>query len=113
MRMSFFSFKQGKNKKTELLFITLILRMLKMGGRSATIVPDGVLFGSSKAHLSLRKTLVDENQLEAVISLPSGVFKHMPVYQLQLLSSLKAAGQTIYFIMMCRLMDILWMIKEK
>jgi type I restriction enzyme M protein len=64
-----------KTKKTELLFVTLILRMLKMGGRSATIVPDGVLFGSSKAHQSLRKTLVDENQLEAVISLPSGVFK--------------------------------------
>jgi len=64
-----------KTKKTELLFVTLILRMLKMGGRSATIVPDGVLFGSSKAHLSLRQTLVDDNQLEAVISLPSGVFK--------------------------------------
>ena len=64
-----------KTKKTELLFVTLILRMLKMGGRSATIVPDGVLFGSSKAHLALRKALIDENQLEAVISLPSGVFK--------------------------------------
>jgi len=64
-----------KTKKTELLFVTLILRMLKMGGRSATIVPDGVLFGASKAHLALRKTLVDENQLEAIISLPSGVFK--------------------------------------
>ena len=64
-----------KTKKTELLFVTLILRMLKMGGRSAIIVPDGVLFGSSKAHLALRKTLVDENQLEAVISLPSGVFR--------------------------------------
>ncbi len=64
-----------KTKKTELLFVTLILRMLKMGGRSATVVPDGVLFGSSKAHLALRKMLVDENQLEAVISLPSGVFK--------------------------------------
>jgi type I restriction enzyme M protein len=64
-----------KTKKTELLFIALILRMLKMGGRSATIVPDGVLFGSSKAHLALRKMLVEENQLEAVISLPSGVFK--------------------------------------
>jgi type I restriction enzyme M protein len=64
-----------KTKKTEILFVTLILRMLKMGGRSATIVPDGVLFGSSKAHLDLRKMLVDENQLEAVISLPSGVFK--------------------------------------
>ncbi len=64
-----------KTKKTELLFVTLILRMLKIGGRSATIVPDGVLFGSNKAHQSLRKVLVDDNQLEAVISLPSGVFK--------------------------------------
>ena len=64
-----------KTKKTELLFVTLILRMLKMGGRSATVVPDGVLFGASKAHMALRKMLVDDNQLEAVISLPSGVFK--------------------------------------
>ncbi|MDQ1316819.1 MAG: type restriction enzyme protein, partial [Candidatus Poribacteria bacterium] len=64
-----------KTKKTELLFVTLILRMLKKGGRSATIVPGGVLFGSSKAHVALRKLLVDENQLDAVISLPSGVFK--------------------------------------
>ena len=64
-----------KTKKTELLFVTLILKMLKKGGRSATIVPDGVLFGSSKAHVALRQLLVDENQLEAVISLPSGVFK--------------------------------------
>lgn len=64
-----------KTKKTELLFIVLILRMLKLGGRSATIVPDGVLFGSSTAHQSLRRMLLDENQLEAVISLPSGVFR--------------------------------------
>lgn len=64
-----------KTKKTELLFVALILRMLKKGGRSATIVPDGVLFGSSKAHTALRTLLVKENQLEAVISLPSGVFK--------------------------------------
>ncbi|MCC6651670.1 MAG: SAM-dependent DNA methyltransferase [Candidatus Eisenbacteria bacterium] len=64
-----------KTKKTELLFVALILRMLKKGGRSATIVPDGVLFGSSKAHVALRKMLVDDNQLEAVISLPSGVFR--------------------------------------
>jgi len=64
-----------KTKKTELLFLVLILRMLKLGGRSATIVPDGVLFGSSAAHVTLRKLLIDENQLEAVISLPSGVFK--------------------------------------
>ena len=67
--------RQVKTKKTELLFVTLILRMLKTGGRSATIVPDGVLFGSSTAHVALRKLLIDQNQLEAVISLPSGVFK--------------------------------------
>ncbi len=64
-----------KTKKTELLFVAQILRMLKIGGRSATIVPQGVLFGSSKAHQALRQLLVDENQLEAVINLPSGVFK--------------------------------------
>jgi type I restriction enzyme M protein len=64
-----------KTKKTELLFVALVLRMLKKGGRSATIVPDGVLFGSSKAHTALRTMLVKDNQLEAVISLPSGVFK--------------------------------------
>lgn len=64
-----------KTKKTELLFIALILRMLKNGGRSATIVPDGVLFGTSTAHVALRKLLIDDNQLEAIIKLPSGVFK--------------------------------------
>lgn len=64
-----------KTKKTELLFVALILRMLKLGGRAACIVPDGVLFGSSNAHRDLRKLLVDENQLEAVIALPAGVFK--------------------------------------
>ena len=67
--------RKVKTKKTELLFVALIERMLQVGGRSATIVPDGVLFGSSKAHVQLRKLLVDNNQLEAVISLPSGVFK--------------------------------------
>ena len=67
--------RKVKTKKTELLFLALILRMLKNGGRCAMIVPDGVLFGSSKAHQALRKLLVDDNQLEAVISLPSGVFK--------------------------------------
>ncbi len=67
--------RQVKTKKTELLFVALIERMLKIGGQSATIVPDGVLFGSSKAHQQLRQLLVEQNQLEAVISLPSGVFK--------------------------------------
>ena len=62
-------------KKTELLFIALFLRMLKKGGRCACIVPDGVLFGSSKAHKSIRKELVENHQLTAVISMPSGVFK--------------------------------------
>jgi len=64
-----------KTKKTELLFIALFLRLLKNGGRCACIVPDGVLFGSSKAHKDIRKTLVDGHKLEAVISMPSGVFK--------------------------------------
>lgn len=64
-----------KTKKTELLFISLILRMLKIGGRAAVIVPDGVLFGSSKAHKDLRKALVEEQKLDAIISMPSGVFK--------------------------------------
>ncbi len=67
--------RQVKTKKTELLFLALILRMLNTGGRSATIVPDGVLFGSSGAHRQLRQLLVEQNQLEAVISLPSGVFR--------------------------------------
>ena len=62
-------------KKTELLFIALFLRMLKTGGRCACIVPDGVLFGSSKAHQSIRKELVENHDLRAVISMPSGVFK--------------------------------------
>lgn len=62
-------------KKTELLFIALFLRLLKKGGQCACIVPDGVLFGSSKAHKSIRKELVENQQLRAVISMPSGVFK--------------------------------------
>lgn len=64
-----------KTRKTELLFVALILRMLKLGGRAACIVPDGVLFAPSNAHRDLRKLLVEENQLEAVISMPAGVFK--------------------------------------
>ncbi|MDY6811782.1 MAG: class I SAM-dependent DNA methyltransferase, partial [Actinomycetota bacterium] len=64
-----------KTKKTELLFLALFLRLLKPGGRAAVIVPDGVLFGSSKAHKTLRKMLVDEHKLDAVVKLPSGVFK--------------------------------------
>lgn len=64
-----------KTKKTELLFLALFLRLLKTGGRAAVIVPDGVLFGSSTAHKSLREKLVEEHKLEAVVKLPSGVFK--------------------------------------
>ena len=64
-----------KTKKTELLFLTLFMLSLKIGGRCACIVPDGVLFGSSKAHVAVRKKLIEENRLQAVISMPSGVFK--------------------------------------
>ena len=64
-----------KTKKTELLFVALFLRLLKTGGRAAVIVPDGVLFGSSKAHKTLRQMLVEDQKLDAVVSMPSGVFK--------------------------------------
>ncbi len=67
--------KVCKTKKTELLFLALFLRMLKIGGRCACIVPDGVLFGSSTAHKAIRKEIIENNRLEAIISMPSGVFK--------------------------------------
>lgn len=67
--------KTCKTKKTELLFLALFLRMLKIGGRCACIVPDGVLFGSSNAHKAIRKAIIENNKLDAVISMPSGVFK--------------------------------------
>ncbi|MFI1207841.1 N-6 DNA methylase [Streptomyces sp. NPDC020802] len=64
-----------KTKKTELLFLALFLRLLKPGGRAAVVVPDGVLFGSTKAHKELRRILVEDQQLQAVVKLPSGVFR--------------------------------------
>ena len=64
-----------KTKKTELLFVALFLKLLKPGGRAAVIVPDGVLFGSSKAHKDLRRALIEDQQLNAVVKLPSGVFR--------------------------------------
>lgn len=64
-----------KTKKTELLFLALFLKLLKPGGRAAVIVPDGVLFGSSRAHKDLRRTLVEDQKLEGIVKLPSGVFK--------------------------------------
>ncbi|MBD0824427.1 type I restriction-modification system subunit M [Aestuariibaculum marinum] len=67
--------KITKTKKTELLFLSLMLRIMKTGGRAAVIIPDGVLFGSSTAHKAIRKELVQNQQLQAVVSMPSGVFK--------------------------------------
>ena len=67
--------KMCKTKKTELLFLALFIKMLRVGGRCACIVPDGVLFGSSNTHKAIRKELIEGNRLEAVISMPSGVFK--------------------------------------
>ena len=67
--------KTVKSKKTELLFLGLILRMLQPGGRCAVIVPDGVLFGSSNAHKQIREEIIKNHKLDAVISMPSGVFK--------------------------------------
>jgi type I restriction enzyme M protein len=65
----------AKTKKTELLFVSLILKALKVGGRTAIIIPDGVLFGSTTAHKEIRKEIVTNQQLDAIISMPSGVFK--------------------------------------
>ena len=65
----------ASTRKTELLFVALFLRMLKIGGRCASIVPDGVLFGSQRAHKAIRKEIVENNRLEAIISMPSGVFR--------------------------------------
>ena len=65
----------AKTKKTELLFLLLFIRTLKLGGRCASIVPDGVLFGTSNAHKAIRKELIENQHLQAVISMPSGVFK--------------------------------------
>lgn len=67
--------KTVKSKKTELLFLGLMLRMMKTGGRAAVIVPDGVLFGSSNAHKQIRKEIIENHKLDAVVSMPSGVFK--------------------------------------
>lgn len=65
----------SQDKKTELLFLALFLRLLKVGGRAAVIVPEGVLFGSSKAHKDLRRMLVEDHKLDAVIAMPAGVFR--------------------------------------
>jgi type I restriction enzyme M protein len=88
-----------KTKKTELLFLVLILRMLKLGGRCAVIVPDGVTFGNSKAHKQLRQTLVEENQLEAIIKLPSGVFRPYAGVSTAILIFTKGGetGDVLYF----------------
>lgn len=64
-----------KTKKTELLFLALFLRLMRIGGRAAVVVPDGVLFGSSKAHKDIRKIIVEDQKLDAIIKLPSGVFR--------------------------------------
>lgn len=83
--------------KTELLFIALFLRLLKVGGRAAVIVPDGVLFGVSKAHQTIRKILVDEHKLDAVISMPSGVFKpYAGVSTAVLIFTKTGVGETDY-----------------
>lgn len=73
--------RAAATKKTELLFMALFLRAFKIGGRCASIVPDGVLFGSSTAHKSIRQEIVDHNRLEVVILMLSGILSHTQVYQ--------------------------------
>ena len=88
----------GDTTKTELLFVHLILRALDMGGRCAVIVPDGVLFGSSNAHVALRKKLIEDNRLDGVVSMPSGVFKpYAGVSAAVLLFTRGAKTESIWF----------------
>ena len=86
-----------KTRKTELLFPVLMLRMLKPGGRCAVIVPDGVLFGSSTAHVALRRILVEDNQLEGVIKLPAGAFKPYAAVSTAILVFVKEGRTTDVF----------------
>lgn len=88
----------SKCKKTEILFLHLFLRLLENGGRAAVIVPDGVLFGSSNAHVEIRRTLIEENRLDAVVSMPSGVFRpYAGVSTAVLLFTKAAATERIWF----------------
>src|SRR6266581_2064173 len=88
----------GNTTKSELLFLHLILRALDMGGRAAVIVPDGVLFGSGKAHVEIRRKLIEENRLDGVISMPSGVFRpYAGVSTAVLLFTKGAATERIWF----------------
>ena len=106
--------KVCKTKKTELLFLTLFLRILKIGGRCACIVPDGVIFASSTAHKVIRKEIVENQRLEAVISMPSGVFKPYAGVSTAILIFTKTEhGGTdqVWFYDM-RQMDIAWMTNE-
>jgi type I restriction enzyme M protein len=87
-----------KVKKTEILFLHLFLRLLEVGGRAAVIVPDGVLFGSSNAHTELRRQLIEENRLDAVISMPSGIFRpYAGVSTAVLVFTKGAATEKIWF----------------
>ncbi|MFZ1933811.1 MAG: N-6 DNA methylase [Thermoguttaceae bacterium] len=88
----------AKCKKTEILFLHLFLRLLENGGRAAVIVPDGVLFGSSNAHVEIRKKLIEENRLDAVVSMPSGVFRpYAGVSTAVLVFTKAAATERIWF----------------
>src|SRR5438132_4309690 len=88
----------AKCKKTEILFLHLFLRLLENGGRAAVIVPDGVLFGSSNAHVEIRKKLIEENRLDGVVSMPSGVFRpYAGVSTAVLLFTKGAATERIWF----------------
>ena len=88
----------AKCKKTEILFLHLFLRLLENGGRAAVIVPDGVLFGSSNAHVEIRRKLIEENRLDGVVSMPSGVFRpYAGVSTAVLLFTKAAATERIWF----------------
>jgi type I restriction enzyme M protein len=88
----------AKCKKTEILFVHLFLRLLESGGRAAVIVPDGVLFGSSNAHVEIRRKLIEDNRLDGVVSMPSGVFRpYAGVSTAVLLFTKAASTERIWF----------------
>src|SRR5256714_1421188 len=87
-----------KVKKTEILFVHLFIRLLESGGRAAVILPAGVLFGATKAHVEIRKKLVEDNRLDAVVSMPSGVFRpYAGVSTAVLLFTKGAATERVWF----------------
>jgi type I restriction enzyme M protein len=102
-----------KTKKTELLFLALFLRLLKPGGRAAVIVPDGVLFGSTKAHKEIRRMLVEDQKLDAIVKLPGGVFKPYAGVSTAILIFTKTNSGGTVFVWLYDVVAVGWSLDDK